>query len=209
MIEASLSCFLHHPQIAGIVVALHANDCRWASLNVAAAKPIYTVVGGDTRAQSVRNALQKLNEISAPQDFVLVHDAARPCLRYTDLDRLIQTLQGDDVGGILALPVRDTIKRASRTDGKITVGETLDRVNLWSALTPQMFRVKVLKKALDHCLAHALVVTDEARAVEALGLPVKLVEGSGDNIKITRPEDIELATAIVRNLPTSHGERKP
>ena len=200
---------MHHPQIAGIVVALHANDCRWASLNVAADKPVYTVVGGDTRAQSVHNALQKLIEISAPQDFVLVHDAARPCLRYTDLDRLIQSLQGDDVGGILALPVRDTIKRASRIDGKITVDETLDRVDLWSALTPQMFRIEVLQKALDHCLARALVVTDEASAVEALGLPVKLIEGSGDNIKITRPEDIELAAAIVRNVPASYGERKP
>ena len=200
---------MHHPQIAGIVVALHANDCRWSNLNVTADKPVYTVVGGDTRAQSVRNALQKLIEISAPQDFALVHDAARPCLRYTDLDRLIQALQGDDVGGILALPVRDTIKRASRIDGNVTVDETLERVGLWNALTPQMFRVKVLQKALDHCLARALVVTDEASAVETLGLPVKLIEGSGDNIKITRPEDIELAAAIVRNLPTSYGERKP
>ena len=204
MIEASLSCFLHHPNITGIVIALHSDDRRWPTLNVSTDKPVYTVVGGDTRTCSVHNALHKLIAISTPQDFVLVHDAARPCLRYTDLDRLIQTFQEDDVGGILALPVRDTIKQASRTDGKITIDKTIEREHLWNALTPQMFRIEVLQKAIDHCLAHDIVVTDEASAVEALGLQVKLIEGSGDNIKITCPEDLGIAASIMRNLPTPY-----
>ena len=108
------------------------------------------------------------------------------------------------MGGILALPVRDTIKQASRTDGKITIDKTIEREHLWNALTPQMFRIEVLQKAIDHCLAHDIVVTDEASAVEALGLQVKLIEGSGDNIKITCPEDLGIAASIMRNLPTPY-----
>jgi len=182
------------------VAALHPKDQRWPSLNISTDKPIHTVTGGKTRTQSVCNALYKLLEMAAKEDFVLAHDAARPCLRYADLDLLIQTFQWDEIGGILATPVGDTIKQASRIGKGIAIDKTIDRAHLWHALTPQMFRISVLQKALDYCLAHDVVVTDEASAVEAMGLSVKLVEGHSDNIKITRPEDINLAVSIMQNL---------
>ncbi len=202
VLEASLSCFLQHQKIAGVVVALHPKDQVWPKLNISTDKSIHTVVGGESRAQSVYFALNKVLEMSASNDFVLVHDAARPCLCYTDLDLLIQKLQLDDVGGILATPIIDTIKQANqrRTNSNIEVSKTIDRTHLWKALTPQMFRITVLKKALNYCFENNIEVTDEASAVEALGLNVKLIEGRSDNIKITRPEDINLAESIAKYL---------
>ena len=197
VIETSMSCFLQHENIAGIVVALHHEDNNWVKLSITTNKPIYTVIGGDTRAQSVRNALDKVITISEPYDFVLVHDAARPCLHFSDLDLLIQQLQQDGVGGILATPVIDTIKEAVDVDGSLCIRKTVDRSKLWKALTPQMIRVEILKKALNFCFEKRMKITDEASAVEALGLHVKLIEGRSDNIKITRQEDIEIAESII------------
>ncbi len=202
-----MSCFLQHPKIAGIVTALHPQDQRWSGLSISADKPVHTVTGGETRTQSVHNALHKLLEMAAKEDFVLVHDAARPCLRYADLDLLIQTFQRDEIGGILAAPVGDTIKQVSRVGKSIAIDKTIDRAHLWRALTPQMFRISVLQEALDYCLAHNVIVTDEASAVEAMGLGVKLVEGHSDNIKITRPEDINLAISIMQNLTDALTDR--
>lgn len=198
VIEASLSGFLRHPQIAGVVVALQQEDQMWSDLNIATHKSIHTVVGGKTRALSVNSALNKVLEMSKSNDFVLVHDAARPCLSYSDLDLLIQQLQQDKVGGILATPISDTIKHAKEIDANIEVSKTIDRANLWKALTPQMFRVAVLQKALNHCFENNIDATDEASAVEAIGLKVKMIEGRSDNIKITRPEDIQLAESILK-----------
>lgn len=203
VIEASLSCFLRHPQIAGVVVALHAEDHRWSDLNISSNKLIHTVVGGKTRALSVNSALNKVTEMSVSNNFVLVHDAARPCLSYSDLDMLIQQLQQDEVGGILATPISDTVKQARGADTNLEVSKTVDRVHLWKALTPQMFRVAVLQRALNFCFENNIEVTDEASAVEAIGLSVKLIEGRSDNIKITRPEDFDLAESIKRYLNES------
>ena len=198
VIEASLSCFFRHAQVAAAVVALHAEDHHWSQLNLPSNKKVYTVVGGRTRTISVSNALSKVVEMAVMDDFVLVHDAARPCLHHADLDLLIQKLRHDAVGGILATPVSDTIKQAKPQGEYITVDKTIDRAGVWVALTPQMFRIKVLQRALGYCFNNNIEITDEASAVETIGLDVKLIEGRGDNIKITRPADIPLAESILQ-----------
>ncbi len=203
VLEESLSCFLHHPLIAGVVVALHANDHRWPSLKISTDPRVQNVVGGDTRARSVVNALERVRSLAAKEDFVLVHDAARPCLGYEDLDRLItEGLDGED-GVILASPVHDTVKQVRTSDGAQEVERTLDRSLLWKALTPQMFRVDVLHKALQFCIENDREVTDDASAVEAIGQPVRMIRGRSDNIKVTRPEDIQLAESILLHVSKS------
>jgi 2-C-methyl-D-erythritol 4-phosphate cytidylyltransferase len=202
ILEASLDCFLRHPKIMGVVVALHADDQNWADLVLSSNDKIYTVIGGESRAESVHNAVKYLDNIDTEDnDFVLVHDAARPCLRFQDLDFLIQQLAQDEVGGILASPVSDTLKIVEKqANSENTVRKTLDRANVWRALTPQMFRLGILKKALAHCAEQTITITDEASAVEALGLRVKLVAGHADNIKVTQMEDLALAAAIYKNI---------
>ncbi|MCH8976667.1 MAG: 2-C-methyl-D-erythritol 4-phosphate cytidylyltransferase, partial [Proteobacteria bacterium] len=142
------------------------------------------------RCHSVLNGLQVLSEQANSSDWVLVHDAARPCLRKEDIDRLIEVLAGHEVGGLLGLPVRDTMKRA---DLSCTIQETVERKGLWHALTPQMFHLDVLINSLENALSQERVVTDEAQAVELSGLRPVLVEGHPDNIKITRNNDLALA----------------
>ncbi|NBQ89543.1 MAG: 2-C-methyl-D-erythritol 4-phosphate cytidylyltransferase, partial [Betaproteobacteria bacterium] len=139
---------------------------------------------------------------AADTDWALVHDAARPCLRPADLARLIDQLAADPVGGILGVPVRDTLKRCG-ADGAID--ETVDRASLWHALTPQMFRVGLLRAALREALAAGRLVTDEAQAVELAGHTPRMVEGHGDNLKITRPEDLPLAEWYLRALASAEG----
>jgi 2-C-methyl-D-erythritol 4-phosphate cytidylyltransferase len=131
-----------------------------------------------------------LREWASPDDWVLVHDAARPCLSTEDLDRLLAELDSDPVGGLLAIPVRDTLKQ---TDAAGRVATTVDRARIWHALTPQMFRLGLLRDALRDALARGLPVTDEAAAMEAAGFAPRLIEGRADNVKITRPEDLALA----------------
>jgi 2-C-methyl-D-erythritol 4-phosphate cytidylyltransferase len=136
------------------------------------------------------NALELLCDRATENDWVLVHDAARPCLRREDIDRLIETLADDPVGGLLAVPVRDTMKQA---DSAGRVHRTVARTDLWHAFTPQMFRLGLLRAALRGALDAGELVTDEAAAIERRGLAPRLVEGHGDNLKITRPEDLPLA----------------
>lgn len=147
-------------------------------------------VGGVTRAHTVRNGLKLLRGQCAPDDWVLVHDAARPCVRPADVARLIDELNLDAVGGILAQPMADTVKRS---DALGRIAATVPRSQLWRAQTPQMFRVQVLLDALEL----QPEVTDEAQAIEALGLAPKLVAGAATNIKITYPEDLALASLIL------------
>lgn len=192
VIAHALAPLLDHPRIDGVAVALGAEDEWWptvaAELN--AAKPLRVVTGGAERCHSVLNGLDALRERAAPKDWVLVHDAARPCLTAKDLDRLLAELADDPVGGLLAIPVRDTLKQA---DDAGRVAATVDRSRLWYALTPQMFRLGMLREALGAALARGLLVTDEAAAMEAVGFAPRLVEGRADNLKITRPEDLALA----------------
>jgi 2-C-methyl-D-erythritol 4-phosphate cytidylyltransferase len=196
VIEWSLAPFLAHARTAGIVVALSSDDQRWSQTTLAGDAKIATTIGGSERMDSVLAGLRALQGRAAPDDWVLVHDAARPCLSAIDLDRLLTELDGDAAGGLLAAPVVDTLKRA---DEGGRVSQTVARDRLWRALTPQMFRYVVLQRALENAQAKAVAVTDEAQAVESLGLQPKLVAGDADNIKITLPEDLSRAERILRS----------
>ena len=189
VLEHSLSRFLDHPQISGVVVAVSDGDPYWRDLGIEHPK-LAVASGGEERCHSVLNALEVLRAQAGAEDWVLVHDAARPCLRREDLDHLILTLSEHPVGGLLGLPVADTMKRTAADD---IVIETVAREHLWRALTPQMFRLGELHDALDMALKNNRLVTDDASAMELAGKAPKMVEGHGDNIKITRPQDLVLA----------------
>ncbi|WCE04183.1 2-C-methyl-D-erythritol 4-phosphate cytidylyltransferase [Pseudoxanthomonas sp. JBR18] len=184
----TLSTLLAHPLVAGAVVALSADDPWWPGWTQFGGKPVLACVGGGTRAASVLAALQVLPDDVRADDFVLVHDAARPNLAEADLERLIERGREDPVGGLLAAPVRDTLKRAGDDGG---VDGTEPRERLWRALTPQMFRRLQLTRALDEAAGAGIDVTDESMAMERQGLRPLLVEGRETNFKITTPADLE------------------
>ena len=189
ILEHTLDCFLDHPRLKGLVLSLAADDPFWPALPCATDPRIQRVEGGAERADSVLAGLLRLVELGAQEgDWVLVHDAARPNLARSDLDRLLAELADDPVGGLLAVPARDTLKRIG-ADGR--VAETVDRSLIWQAYTPQMFRFAALHRALADALVAGVAVTDEASALEWAGQAPRLVEGRADNLKITRPEDLE------------------
>jgi len=190
VIEHSLDALLDHPAIRGGVVALSETDGYWGDLAYQHAKPVRRATGGAERCDSVLNALHVLADIASADDWVLVHDAARPCVRPDDISLLIEHCQSHPVGGILAVPVKDTIKQSNH-NGHI-IG-TVDRESLWHAQTPQMFRIGMLRDALAQALSDGVLITDEASALEHIGQQPLLVEGHADNLKITRPEDLPLA----------------
>jgi len=193
VIEWALEPFIESKLFSGIVVVLAAGDARWSSLSIANHPRIRTAVGGSERVDSVKAGLAALIDAQG-EDWVLVHDAARPCLSSADLHTLVQTLRDDPVGGILATPLTDTLKRS---DSEQKIAATVPRADLWRALTPQMFRYEVLSRALKTVAVNAMHITDEASAVEALGLRPRLVQGDADNVKITLPADLEIATRIL------------
>lgn len=189
ILEHTLDCFLDHPQLRGLVVSLSVDDAYWPTLPYASNERIQRADGGSERADSVLNGLIRLAELGAGEnDWVLVHDAARPNLSRYDLDLLLAELAADDVGGLLAVPARDTLKRAG-PDGRVQ--ETVDRSLIWQAYTPQMFRLGNLHRVLADALVSGVQVTDEASAIEWSGQAPRLIEGRADNLKITRPEDLE------------------
>lgn len=190
VIDHTVERILLHPRIDGVYVALGKDDGWWEDTEFAGHPDLVRVEGGAERCHSVLNALVALAGRAAPDDWVLVHDAARPCVRRRDITRLIDTLADHPVGGLLGMPVRDTMKR---TDDTGLVEQTVERENLWHAFTPQMFRLGALHDALERALAAGVVVTDEASAMEWAGQRPLMVEGSPDNLKITRPEDLDLA----------------
>lgn len=189
ILEHTLQRFLDHPALRGVVVSLAADDPYWSALAVASDPRIRRAAGGRERADSVLAGLETLkNEGAADDDWVLVHDAARPNLALEDLQRLLDSLADDPVGGLLAVPARDTLKRAG-ADGRVQ--ETVDRSVIWQAYTPQMFRLGALRQALAQALRAQVAITDEASAMEWAGLAPRLVEGRADNLKVTRPEDLQ------------------
>lgn len=191
----TLQAFERNAAIATVTVVIAANDALWSTFDWSACPKLRVqCVGGATRAQTVLAGVRAM--AVAADDWVLVHDAARPCLDQASLDRLINTLQGDAVGGILAIPLSDTIKRA-RDDGRIK--STVPREGLWAAQTPQMFRAARLVQAL---MAAGDAVTDEASAIECVGDAPQLVMGSPRNLKVTLPADLALAA---RYLEETHG----
>ena len=189
MISHTVQVFFKHPRISSIHLALNPDDDFWRSLPlepVSRLKLHYT--GGDSRSETVLNTLRAIS--AAENDWILVHDAARPGLTHQLIDNLLNALENDAVGGLLALPLADTLKQA---DAANRVEKTIPRTDLWQAQTPQMFRYGTLVKALQSFEGAA---TDEAEAIEALGLQPKLVRGELRNLKITYPQDLVLLEAL-------------
>lgn len=185
IIEHSIAPFLNHPDIKKVIVSIAENDLWFAQLPVAKNPKVQVVIGGKERVDSVLCALKVL-----PQEgYVLVHDAARPCIKSTDIDKLIITAVQSKHGAILGTRVRDTMKRS---DPYGQISHTVGRTNLWHALTPQMFENKVLINAIESA-EFPQQITDEASAMEMAGLTVAIIEGRSDNLKVTREEDLILA----------------
>lgn len=202
VIEHTLAGLLTHPAVAGVVVAVSSTDPYWQTLGLESER-VLRVNGGRERADSVLNGLNYLaDECQLAADTrVLVHDAARPCLSHTDLNHLLQRGYDEPHGAILAVPVRDTMKRAQAD--KQHIAHTEERNGLWHALTPQMARLGVLRDALARALQQGLPVTDEASALEYAGLHPLLVEGDARNIKITRPADLALAAFLLQEASSN------
>ena len=197
MIVRTLDRLAAHPRVSGLMVALAKDDPHWPGIDELEGKPVRTCIGGEERAQSVLAALDALVGTVADSDWVMVHDAARPCIRHGDIDALIEQGTRHDDGAILAAPMRDTIKRGA-AGGRIERSE--NRAELWRALTPQLFRFGRLRMALRAALADpvgAAAVTDEASAIERAGGHPLLVVGADDNIKVTTLHDLALAEFIL------------
>ncbi|MEO6137230.1 MAG: 2-C-methyl-D-erythritol 4-phosphate cytidylyltransferase [Luteimonas sp.] len=187
LIQHTLRALTAHASVEGVVVVLAANDVLWPGWREFAGKPIVTCEGGDARSDSVLAGLVALPDHVRADDFVLVHDAARPNIGLEDLDQLLERGRNDPVGAILAIPVRDTLKRAGNDSG---IDGTVARERLWRALTPQLFRRLQLTRALEAARDACIFVTDESMAMEQQGLRPLLVEGSQDNLKITTIADV-------------------
>lgn len=195
VLEHTVERLLSHPRIHKVVVALGAEDGWFSDLAIAKNAHVIRTEGGKERADSVLAGLQCCQDYQ----WVLVHDAARPCITHQDIDVLIDSALGSKSGAILASQVRDTMKR---TDANGNIISTVEREYLWHALTPQMFPRQLLTAALTTGLAENQTITDEASAIELLGLQPKVVVGRADNIKITRPEDMPLAELFISQLDT-------
>lgn len=187
LLAHTLDALLSHPGVRGAVVVLAADDAHWPGWTELHGKPLLRCAGGESRADSVLAGLQALPDEVRADEFVLVHDAARPNLRHADLGALIERGRADPVGAILAAPVRDTLKRAGDDGG---IDRTEPREQLWRALTPQLFRRLQLGRALEAAREAGVAVTDEAMAMERQGMRPLLVEGDEDNFKITTASDL-------------------
>ena len=191
ILSHTVNRLLSHKNIAKVILALSNDDDYFAKTLLADNPKVIRVSGGKERVDSVLSGLQVIDEAQ----WVLVHDAARPCVTHEDIDKLIEQCLGSNCGGTLAVPVVDTMKLATEsTVNETSVSETVERTHLWHAFTPQMFKVKELKQAIEQAQDKGLVITDESSAIEYAGLPSLLVSGRRDNIKITRPEDLALAS---------------
>jgi len=176
--------------ISAVVVAISKEDPYWPTLEISSNPRIYTAAGGKERADSVLSALNSIADKADDNDWVLVHDAARPCITQSDVEYLINELQDHPVGGILGLASHDTLKSV---DNNLAISGTVDRSKIWRAFTPQMFRYAALKHALQEAADKGWIMTDDASAMELQGMQPKIIAGRADNLKITRPEDLALA----------------
>lgn len=196
LLEHTVQALLACPDLRGLVVVLDPSDRRADSVASLSDPRVMRVAGGAERADSVLAGLDRLAEIAGADDWVLVHDAARPCLPVAVAKTLIDTVLASNEGAILAQRMTDTVKRVNN-DGSIV--ETLDRNALWRAQTPQMFRLEDLRRALREAIDGGVWVTDEAMVMEAAGFPVRVVEGPAGNIKVTVPEDLRLAELFLES----------
>lgn len=201
VLEHTVKTLLNNQNIAGLVIALQPDDDYWPEIKIDSQKPVLRTAGGKERADSVLNAIRELfmyEQFDANTDWVLVHDAVRCCLRQQDVNKLITEVADDNNGGLLALPVRDTMKRQQPDSSPATVAGTVEREELWHALTPQYFSAISLKNALENAQNEGLNITDESSAMELSGFSPMLVQGHEDNIKITRPDDLRLASLYLQ-----------
>jgi 2-C-methyl-D-erythritol 4-phosphate cytidylyltransferase len=195
VLQWALTALLAEPRVRGVVVPLSADDARWPGVASTLDSPkLYSTRGGATRQESVIGGIEFLTGRAAADDWVVVHDAARPCLTSRDLGSLLDVLDGGGEGAILAAPIVDTVKR--EREGRVQ--GTVDRGGLWRALTPQAFRYGQLARALRETVESGASVTDEAQAMERLGVFATLVAGSPFNIKVTLAADLDLAEAILK-----------
>ncbi|MBH32611.1 MAG: 2-C-methyl-D-erythritol 4-phosphate cytidylyltransferase [Gammaproteobacteria bacterium] len=195
IIEHSANPFLQNEKINKIIIALKSLDSMWTTTPLANNEKIITVSGGKTRAESVFNSMNIMKKEGIEQDdWVIVHDAARPCLSELNLRRFIKYNIDDQVGGIMATPLNDTLKAASSL--KIVI-QTIPREDLWKAETPQMFRFSILFEAISKCIDENKKITDESSAVETLGYRPRIFESIENNIKITYKKDLNLAKRII------------
>ncbi|OMQ22241.1 2-C-methyl-D-erythritol 4-phosphate cytidylyltransferase [Serratia oryzae] len=194
ILEHAIHALLRHPRISQVIVAIGPDDRQFHRLPIAQDPRVRVTLGGQQRADSVMAGLQ----LAGDAEWVLVHDAARPCLHADDLERLLAITAHSMVGGILAAPVRDTMKRAEV--GQNAISHTVERQDLWHALTPQLFPLALLKFCLQRALDEGATVTDEASALEHCGYHPLLIAGRSDNIKVTRPEDLALAAFYLTQL---------
>lgn len=185
---------LNQLPLAGYVLAIGAQDDVAKTLPLSHLDKAHFCLGGAERVNSVLNALEYLSEIASEEDWVLVHDAARPCVSQSSLIDLVNTAIQTDQAAILGIPVRDTLKRVVKSHD---IETTVDRSTLWQAQTPQMAKLGTLKRAIQQALADGVTITDEASALEHIDEPVQVVQGRSDNIKITYPDDLELAKLIL------------
>jgi len=196
MLAWTIERLVSHPRIAGVMVAIAANDSLWPQVAATLGGTVRSTIGGDSRADSVLAGLGALQTLVAGDEFVLVHDAARPCVSAVDIARLVDEGMAAG-GGLLAAPLRDTLKRA---DDAHRVAATEPREACWRALTPQLFRRGELMAALEHAAALGVAITDEAMAMERMGHRPLLVEGADSNIKVTTPADLALAEYLLSKV---------
>ena len=209
VIEHTINRLLTVDRVKGVVIALQNDDPHWTGIDVSEGKPVITTDGGAERCHSVMNALDVLSKLPESEHnnlWALVHDAVRPCVSISDIQKLIGRVAGSESGGLLATPVRDTMKRQ---DTRQCVEQTVDRNGLWHALTPQLFECRRLAQALASSLDRGLELTDESSAMEYAGYHPMLVEGREDNIKITRPADLRLAELLLKAEYQKAGREKP
>lgn len=197
LLDITLQRLLGFQAFESLWLALHPEDEWWHGAESASRAEINVYTGGVERVDSVCRGLDAIRETAAPDDWVFVHDVARPCVRYDDLARLLSALEDEPVGALLGAPVSDTVKRVGDSE---RVMETVPRSGLWRAFTPQVFRFALLDEALREASRKGVLVTDEASAVEALGHRPRMVEGHTDNIKVTVPADLAMAAWTLERI---------
>ncbi len=189
----SINRLIKIKEIKEVFVVLSPEDTFWQKLDYSNPK-LKTTLGGNNRSESVSNALNDLSAKADKEDWVLVHDAVRPCVSQSDIQKLIEAIRNEDIGGLLAYPLSDTIKEV---DDGLSVRKTIAREKLWSAMTPQIFRYGLLREAYKEAILTGVSVTDEAGAIELLGLRPKIIQGEKTNIKMTHAQDMALAESII------------
>ena len=195
VLEHTLDSLLACSDVTGVVVCISADDQWFTELSVSQNRRIKVVDGGATRAESVLNGLRYLASKQNQAAWALVHDAARPCVLTSVIDNMIDQLKNDSLGGILAVPVKDTLKRANADQ---TIAKTIDRADVWHAQTPQMFRIEILMDSIIRALEKGLEITDEASSLEWAGYTPRLIPGDETNLKITTANDLVLAEFLLK-----------